>query len=40
MKCKCPYLIERYGYCNVKEDWVTEPTDNLSFDLNGDIPRK
>ena len=32
MKCKdCPELIERYGYCPVAEDWVTEKINKFSF---------
>jgi len=35
MKCKdCPELIERYGYCPVAEDWVTEKINKFSLNLN------
>ena len=41
MKCEdCPYLIKRYGYCVGAGKYVCEPTDSLSFDINGKIPRK
>ena len=32
MKCKdCEYLIKRYGYCPVVEDWVCESLNIFSF---------
>jgi len=36
MKCKdCPYLIKHYGFCQIVNDWVTNPETNLSFQLKG-----
>jgi len=35
MKCKdCPELIERYGYCQIVEDWVEPQLNRFSFDNN------
>ena len=30
----CPYLIVRYGYCQVAEDYVVKPTGELSCDFS------
>lgn len=36
----CEYLIERYGFCQVVNDWVEPQLDILSFDWTSFVQKE